>query len=123
MSNKTNIPQFATHYHHSSDPPFKNLSELDQNELVIVLEKLKRRRKAEPTNKRVFGSAYMQFRAETETKMRELFIARGGAPERKYPHYFVLGECPWFANLYPASEEVRISLLGLDPKGRQFYLS
>lgn len=116
MNNKIEVPDFATHYYHPNDAPFKNLSDLGQAELTDVLENLKCRRKAEPANIRVFGPVYMQFRAETEAKMRALFMERGEGPERAHPHYFALGECDWFAGLYPANHEVRIRLEGLNPK-------
>lgn len=39
--------------------------------------------------------------------MRELFVAVGGQPDRRAPHYFCLGSSPWFEGLagYPAASE------------------
>lgn len=34
----------------------------------------------------------------------------GGSPERRAPHYFVLGESPWFRGLAADMEEIRIPL-------------
>ncbi|WP_375430005.1 hypothetical protein [uncultured Friedmanniella sp.] len=42
--------------------------------------------------------------------MRELFVAAGGRPERSHPHYFVLGDSPWFAGLYDEPLAVRLPL-------------
>ncbi|WP_234033015.1 hypothetical protein [Erythrobacter rubeus] len=90
-----------THYHSQTDLPFQNLSELGGDELVQVLERLNRRKADNPSFRRVFGKRYMDLRRKTEAKLRDLFIARGGKPERQSPHYFVLGECAWFSGLYP----------------------
>lgn len=116
FSNTFNVPDFATHYYHPDDQPFRNLSDLEPNELKGVLNKLNSRKKHDAANKRVFGSRYMQFRYETETKLRELFVERGGEPEREHPHYFVLGECDWFSGLYSNSRMVQLALGGLNEK-------
>ncbi len=102
------LPNEITHYYSRSDGPFRNLSDLDAKQLAIVLEKLKDRKAKNPAFRRVFGAAYMELRRRTEAKLRDLFIARGGRPRRQSPHYFVLGECAWFAGLYPDPAAVRL---------------
>lgn len=103
-----NLPSNITHYYSRMDRPFLNLSDLHDDELVVVLEKLKQRKADNPAFKRMFGKVYMDFRRRTETKLRDLFEARGGKPERRSPHYFVLGECEWFSGLYPDTETVTL---------------
>ena len=103
-----NLPDVITHYHSQTDRPFQNLSDLKPDELAEVLEKLKQRKADNPNYKRVFGKRYMDFRRKTETKLRDLFEARGGKPKRQSPHYFVLGECAWFSGLYPDPETVKL---------------
>lgn len=102
------LPDFVTHYHSRLDRPFLNLSDLPSDELDEVIDKLKQRKSEDPSYKRVFGKRYMDFRKETEIKLRQLFEERGGEPERQSPHYFVLGECSWFSELYPDAEMVRL---------------
>ncbi len=102
-----------THYYPAGDPPFRNLSDAHEEDLPAILNALAARRSA--GSKRVFGRRYMQFRRQTEEKMRRLFIAAGGRPERKAPHYFILGTSEWFANLYPETRQIRLSLNDLDP--------
>ncbi len=102
------IPDDITHYFSRSDHPFQNLSDLNPDELAPVLEKLKQRKAQNPAFKRVFGSAYMDMRRRTETKLRGMFEARGGKPQRQSPHYFVLGQCAWFSGLYPDPETVKL---------------
>ncbi len=79
---------------------------MDGAELDEVLKNLNSRRENNPNYKRVFGSKYIALRRATEAKLRKLFEERGGTPERKAPHYFVLGSCEWFAELYPDTAQI-----------------
>ncbi|UIJ83170.1 hypothetical protein [Rhizobium leguminosarum] len=78
------IPDFITHYHPAEDPPFQNLSECSDDELPIIIAKLARRR--EDGSKRIFGRVYMDYRRQTEAKLKDLFEKTGGKPERSAPH-------------------------------------
>ena len=95
---------FVTHYYRADRPPFRNLSEVDNDDEVTVLAGL-----AEGSRRR-FGPRYLSLRRATEDKARKLFVAGGGRPERRHPHYFVLGESLWFAGLYDHPREIRIPL-------------
>lgn len=111
-----NLPEHITHYYSRSDRPFQNLSDLGPEALDGVLDRLRQRKLQNPAFRRVFGSAYMAFRARTEEKLRTLFKARGGRPERASPYYFILGTCPWFAGLYPDTGCVTLDCRSL-PQG------
>ena len=115
-----NLPDVITHYHSQADRPFQNLSDLKPDELAEVLEKLKQRKADNPSYKRMFGKRYMDFRRKTETKLRDLFEARGGKPKRQSPHYFVLGECAWFSELYPDTETVKLDWRSLPREAASF---
>lgn len=106
------VPAFVTHYHLSDKSPFMNLCDLSDTELQGVLRDLESRR-ARGSLKRVFGSRYMELRRLTEARMRDLFTAAGGSPERTSPHYFVLGACEWYKALSPDMCEVVVPLSGL----------
>jgi hypothetical protein len=95
---------FVTHYYRADRPPFRNLSEVDSDDEATVLASL-----AEGSRRR-FGPRYLALRRATEDKARELFVAGGGRPERRHPHYFVVGESLWFAGLYDQPREIRIPL-------------
>lgn len=95
------LPNEITHYFPRSDRPFLNLSDLGEDQATVVIKALARRRAKNPDYKRVFGKVYMDFLRRTEAKLRETFEACGGKPERQAPHYFLLGQCEWFADLYP----------------------
>lgn len=102
----------VTHYHRAGRPPFLNLSDLPEDQLKLVLAEL-----SEPDQQAVsarrFGPRYMALRRTTETRLRERFTAAGGRPERRAPHYFVLGESDWFAGLYLDAGRVRLPLSAL----------
>lgn len=106
------VPDFITHYHLPDRDPFMNLSELDEDQLPDVLADLAQITAAGRSQRR-FGPRYMRLRQATERLLRERFIERGGQPSRHSPHYFVLGESPWFRGLYRDAAEVRAPLAGL----------
>ena len=109
------VPDFVTHYYRHGRSPFLNLCDLDDDRLAVELGILNEDAEHEASARR-FGPRYMAMRRATEAKLKELFTARGGRPERAHPHYFVLGDCPWFRGLYPEPRwyTVPISELPLD---------
>lgn len=56
-------------------------------------------------------------REATENRLRELFVASGGLPERQHPHYFVLGTSRWFAGLSPRMESITLPISALPSSG------
>jgi hypothetical protein len=113
------IPTFVTHYHLADKPPFLNLSDLDEAELAAVMQDLERRR-ASSGLKRVFGARYMHLRRLTEGRLYELFLQAGGMPERKTPHYLVLGSSEWYRGLAPDTREVVLPLADLPTEVTSF---
>lgn len=107
-------PPFVTHYYRADRAPFRSLSEVDDSDVETVLAGL-----AEGSRRR-FGPHYLALRRATEEKARALFLTAGGRPERRHPHYFVLGESPWFAGLYDHPREIRILLNQLPPASTSF---
>jgi hypothetical protein len=55
----------------------------------------------------------MDLRRRTEARLRELFIAAGGQPQRPTPHYFVLGDSPWYEGLAENMQRVQLPLSAL----------
>jgi hypothetical protein len=113
------IPTFVTHYHLADKRPFLNLSDLPESELAHVMQDLERRRAASGL-KRVFGPRYMHLRRLTEARLYELFLQAGGMPERKVPHYFVLGSSEWYRGLAPDTLEVVLPLVDLPTEVTSF---
>jgi hypothetical protein len=101
------VPDFAAHYYRTSRAPFLNLSDLPDEQANAVMTELIRERR-EGLQQRPFGRTYMEMRRVAEDRLRRQFIALGGRPERRAPHYFVLGESPWFRGLAADMEEIRI---------------
>jgi hypothetical protein len=106
------IPSVVTHYHLARRPPFLNLSDLDDDGLAAVLAELDAERTSGVCG-RVFGRRYMDLRRRTEEKLRALFIDAGGRPERRAPHYFVLGTSRWYEGLSVEMEAVVLPLADL----------
>lgn len=96
--------RFATHYYRADREPFQSLSDVADSDVEKVLVGLT------TASRREFGPRYLALRRATEAKARELFAVAGGRPARHHPHYFVLGESPWFAGLYDNPREVRVPL-------------
>lgn len=109
------MPDYATHYHRADCPPFRNLSDLNDDDLQAVLNELNTPRSPVQSARR-FGPRYMALRRATEEKAGQLFRDAGGHPVRTSPHYFVLGSSTWFAGLYAAPAEIRLSLHDLPPE-------
>lgn len=105
-------PDFVTHYHRADRAPFLNLSDLTETEARAVTTDLAQAGGSE----RRFGPRYHQLRRDTERLLRERFIARGGQPQRRSPHYFVLGESGWFRGMYRDYGQVRLDLAALPPE-------
>ena len=114
------IPTFITHYHLADRQPFLTLSALRAGKDDAIFENLKDRHKSDPSYRRRYGASYLNTRRSIEDKLRQLFMARGGKPRRKYPFYFVLGQSRWFRCLNEDHLEVTISLSSLDPQTTSF---
>lgn len=95
------------HYFEENKGPFKNLSSLDLNEAEEVLHQLR-------TEGTTFAGKrsmdYLVVRQELENIARNLFIRKGGKPNKKYPHYMTLGPCDWLKDWYKRGEEIVIPL-------------
>jgi hypothetical protein len=113
------VPDEVRHYWRRSRRPFLNLSDLDQVAVdAVVAEQMTER--ASGGHLRAFGSRYMDLRRATEAKMRQLFIDAGGRPQRRAPHYFVLGESRWFKGLATDMEELVLPLASLPEEVSSF---
>ena len=105
-------PDFATHYYLPGRRPFLNLSNLN-SEGVRAVEQEMAQLRAAGNQFRPFGRRYVEWRKLTEERLRQLFIARGGRPQRTAPHYLVLGESPWFEHLAAGMRALRVPLRSL----------
>jgi len=106
------LPDYVTHYYVAGRPPFLNVSELSDTAWEVTRRALASER-SEGSSFRVFGRRYLELRRATEAKLRDLFIAAGGKPERHAPHYFVLGSSDWFRGLAEEMRELVIPMAAL----------
>lgn len=106
------VPDFVTHYYRASRRPFLNLSDLDDAEgMLIMLNMIDERRLG--LQHRPFGASYLEMRRVAEARLRGMLEASGGIPRREAPHYFVLGESPWFRGLAEDMAEIRLPITAL----------
>ncbi|GJM39069.1 MAG: hypothetical protein DHS20C19_24360 [Acidimicrobiales bacterium] len=103
------VPDTAVHYFVRGRPPFLNLSDVAEADQDRVLAALAAEHAA-GRNERRFGRLYLDLRAQAEQRLREAFAAAGGVVERAAPHYFTLGESPWFRRLSPDMDAIVIPL-------------
>jgi len=100
----TPIPNFLTHYFR--DRPFHSLTELPPDSMDRVLTNLRETRELPRRLRSVF---YFEQRRLIEETMFEQFVAKGGRPKRRHPHYAVLGESEIWAEIEPRSVRIPVS--------------
>lgn len=66
------------------------------------------------------GPDYLSIRRELEARTRAMFLAKGGRPVRKAPHYMTLGACPWLLAWYRDGRAIRLPLANFDPQTISF---
>ena len=115
------VPDFVTHYYLADRQPFLNLSDVDDDAVMDVMQDLNQPRRA-GTHRRSFGRTYIAWRRGTEARLRQLFIAAGGRPDRLAPHYFCLGESSWFAGLAENMQSLSLRVDDLPPTQCSFTL-
>lgn len=101
------------HYYERKNGPFKNLSELSDEDACRVLADIKKNKPDCFIAKR--PDDYIQKRRKYEAIMREEFIRMGGLVERDVPHYFVVERVPFMEKWYeePMCLELPIEALDL----------
>jgi len=112
MLNHAIYPDFLSHYYEFSWGPFLNLSDLPHHEAEMVLEKIRRAGNIFASKR---NDDYLRIRRELEEKVRELFVQKGGRPQRERPHYMILGSCPWLLDWYANGCEIRVPISRFEP--------
>lgn len=98
---------YLYHYYEKSKGPFLSLSALPFDR-AQELFKCIRIKNSGFAAKRPEG--YLERRLELEKTARELFIKKGGKPEKHTPHYMVVDECEWLKTWYRDSSYVKIDI-------------
>lgn len=106
------IPDVLTHYYDAARGPFRSLTALP----VAEGDRLQAQIAAQG---RVFASQrapdYLAVRRDLEQRIRQLFVAKGGCPERDTPHYFIVGACDWLLTWYEQPAWISVPVAEVDP--------
>jgi hypothetical protein len=106
-------PNFLCHYYEASRGPFLNLSHVPLAEAESALDQI-RQAGAGFASRRSLD--YLRIRRKLEDKVRRLFVEKGGKPRREWPHYMILGSCPWVKDWYQDGRELRVPLDRFSPE-------
>ncbi len=109
----SSIPTVLSHYYEAANGPFRSLSDLPRDEAEHVLAAIRQSGKGFASQRK---DGYLTVRDAVETRVRQLFIAKGGAPKRQHPHSMVLGESAWIKQWYADGRELQIPLAHFSPQ-------
>ncbi|WP_440117917.1 hypothetical protein [Paenibacillus sp. QZ-Y1] len=96
----------AYHYFEKSLGPFLNLSSLSEYEAEAVSQQIRQEGRNFASQR---SADYMTIRRTLEQKAYEQYIAKGGKPTNRYPHYMTLGACAWLESWYTEPDWVMVS--------------
>lgn len=107
------LPNFLTHYYETAWGPFLNLSDISLEEAELVRQRIRLENNRFSSR---WQPEYLLIRRELEDRIGDLFIAKGGQPQRERPHYMmVVCLCPWVQACYGISREARIPIASFSP--------
>ena len=84
---------YIYHYYDRDLGPFKNISELPDEEAEKIMQRLKAEKSNAFCNQR--NEEYLEKRRYYEDILRREFLKKGGTITRQIPQYMVVGECPF----------------------------
>ena len=100
------------HYFDKKTGPFRNLSDLSEEEANKVLQTIKSEKPESMCAKR--QDSYVADRRRFEDILRTEFRKKGGRIERDVPHYLVVGECLWLQSWFDDCDHIVIDTADLD---------
>ena len=101
---------FLFHYYDRDFKPFKSLTELPFEEAKQTL--LQQKAEGKFRNPDIDG--FLQKRYDRDRQLREMFIARGGKPQRAVPIYMMFGEHKQWESAYENPAVIQIPLIEFD---------
>ena len=111
------LPEYIYHYYERDIGAFKTLSDLSNDESVKIMQRIKEEGKTFASKR---PDDYLMVRRELETKVRRIFIEKGGKPKRKYPFSLTLGECKWLETWYKHPMFIKIPIHECEPAAMRF---
>lgn len=108
---------FLYHYFEKSKGPFLSIMDLPHEQAIETLGQIQERN-VNLVNPRKHW--FLNTRRGLEKKVRDLFVEKGGKPERTSPYYMTLGECDAMKTWYEDPGVIRISVSEFNPKTVSF---
>ena len=111
------LPHVLSHYYDKATGPFRSLSDLPAEQAEQVLATIRAAGVGFASQRSL---DYLTIRNQLEARVRNLFIAKGGQPERLHPHSMVLGTSTWLKSWYADGQELCIPLSEFNPLSVSF---
>ena len=105
-SGTATIPQYLTHYYRQR--PFRTLTDLTPDERARVIKCLRFPKRAAH---RLYSAFYFEQRLRYEVLMYDQFVAKGGLPSRRRPHYAILGESEIWRGISKSSLRIPLAAI------------
>lgn len=99
---------YLYHYYDRDLGPFKNISELPDEEVEKIMQRLKAEKSNAFCNQR--NEEYLEKRRYYEDILRREFLKKGGTITRQIPQYMVVGECPFLSSWYEKPAFIKIDI-------------
>ena len=109
-------PNYISHYYLADRAPFLSLSDLEGDIHNPAFVEMLNKHKTDEGYMRRYGKIYLETRKRCESKLRDIFLSKGGKPSRLNPYYCVLGSSDWFLGLNDMHREIRIPIAELDER-------
>ncbi len=106
------VPDVLTHYYDAARGPFRSLTALPLDEADRLQAQIAAQGHAFASQR---PAGYLAVRRDLEQRIRQLFAARGGCPERATPHYFIVGACDWLLTWYEQPACLSLPITEVDP--------
>lgn len=113
----TGVPEILSHYYDQSTGPFRNLSDLPRDQAEAVMASIRATGTGFASKR---AADYLAVRDELEARVRRLFMAKGGRPQRLHPHSMILGRSDWLKSWYADGQELCIPLAEFAPDSVSF---
>jgi hypothetical protein len=111
------LPDQLYHYYEAASGPFRSLTHLDPEEAERIQASIRAEGSRFASRR---AADYLVIRRELEEKIRAVFVAKGGLPQRDRPHYLILGACEWVKRWYVEGREANIPLSAFSPLAVSF---
>jgi hypothetical protein len=105
------IPSFITHYYEAKRGPFKNICDLSDNELDVLISEEKDADTA--FNRFSLGKDFFKIRRAADDLLIEKYREKFGTAPKNRPVYAVLGEFDRTLTMYRDGKSVRIKVSAL----------